>query len=51
MSNSIEVLSCEVSEVTRKYEMLSDIVNEYNGKVHGSQSHILPNNTISLIVF
>jgi hypothetical protein len=24
---------------------------EYNGKVHGSQSHIISNNTISLVVY
>ena len=51
MNNSLEVLSGPVSEVQKKYEILSDIVSEYNGKVHGSQSHILPNNTISIIVY
>jgi hypothetical protein len=30
---------------------LSDIVIEYNGKVHGSQSHIVANNSISLFVY
>jgi hypothetical protein len=51
MSNSLELLLGPVSEVQKKYEVLSDIVSEYNGKVHGSQSHILPNNTISLVVY
>ena len=50
-SNSIELISGPISEVQKKYEILSDIVTEYNGKVHGSQSHILPNNTISLVVY
>jgi hypothetical protein len=35
-----------------KYENLSDIViNECNGKVHDSQSHILPNNSMQLVVY
>ena len=36
--------------VQNKYEILSDIVTEYNGKVHGSQSHI-NGNIISLVVY
>jgi hypothetical protein len=51
MSNSIELISGPIDSVQKKYELLSDIVSEYQGKVHGSQSHILPNNTISLIVY
>jgi hypothetical protein len=31
--------------------MLSHIVSEANGKVQGSQSHIVANNNISLIVY
>jgi hypothetical protein len=38
-------------DIQRKYEILSDIVTEYNGKVHGSQSHIVANNNMSLIVY
>jgi hypothetical protein len=30
---------------------LSDIVRDHNGKVHGSQSHIVANNSMSLIVY
>ena len=37
MSNSLERLSGPISEIQKKYEILSDIVSEYNGKVHGSQ--------------
>ena len=51
MSNSLELLSGSIDSVQKKYEILSDIVSEFNGKVHGSQSHILPNNTISLVVY
>lgn len=32
-------------------EILSDIVTEYNGKVHGSQSHMIANNNIFLVVY
>jgi hypothetical protein len=51
MSNSFELLTGSVSEIQKKYEILSDIVTEYNGKVHGSQSHIVANNNMSLIVY
>ena len=38
MSNSFELLTGPtVAEIQKKYEMLSDIVSEYNGKIHGSQ--------------
>ena len=37
MSNSFELLQGSIEEIQKKYEMLSDIVSEYNGKVHGSQ--------------
>jgi len=37
MSNSLELLSGPISEIQKKYEILSDIVTEYQGKVHGSQ--------------
>ena len=51
MSNSFESLTGPIDTIQKKYEMLSDIVSEYNGKVHGSQSHIVSANTISLIVY
>jgi hypothetical protein len=51
MSNSLELLTGPISEIQKKYEILSDIViTEYQGKVHGSQSHI-NNNIISLVVY
>jgi hypothetical protein len=37
MSNSFELLKGSIEEIQKKYEILSDIVTEYNGKVHGSQ--------------
>ena len=56
MSNSLELLQGPIADVQKKYEVLSDIVSsEANGKVHGSQSHIINttsnNSTISLIVY
>jgi len=37
MSNSFELLTGPVSEIQKKYELLSDIVSEYGGKIHGSK--------------
>jgi hypothetical protein len=37
MSNSFEYLHGSITEIQKKYEILSDIVTEYGGKVHGSQ--------------
>ena len=37
MSNSFELLTGPIETIQTKYEILSDIVSEYNGKVHGSQ--------------
>jgi hypothetical protein len=50
-SNSLELLSGPISDIQKKYEILSDIVTETNGKVHGSQSHIIANNSMHLIVY
>ena len=52
MSNSFELLTGPIQDIQRKYEILSDIViTQYQGKVHGSQSHIINNNFISLVVY
>jgi hypothetical protein len=51
MSNSFELLQGPIDSIQKKYEILSDIVTEANGKVHGSQSHIVANNSMSLIVY
>ena len=37
MSNSFELLTGSIETIQKKYEILSDIVFEHNGKVHGSQ--------------
>ncbi|MGI0052094.1 MAG: hypothetical protein ACRD8K_10195 [Nitrososphaeraceae archaeon] len=49
-SNLLELLQGSITEVQKKYEILSDLVTEYNGKVHGSQSHV-KGNSISLVVY
>src|SRR5688572_30925101 len=51
MANSLELLTGPIATIQKKYEILSDIVTEYNGKVHGSQSHIITNNSMSLVVY
>jgi hypothetical protein len=40
--NSLKVLQGSIPEVKRKYEILTDLIKEYNGKTHGSQSHLSP---------
>ena len=37
MSNSLELLTGPIADIQKKYEILSDIVTEHGGKVHGSQ--------------
>ena len=47
----IELLQASIANIQKQYEMLSVIVTEHGGKVHGSQSHIIANNDIQLIVY
>ena len=42
MSNSFELLTGPITDIQKKYEILSDIVSEANGKVHGSQRDMDP---------
>ena len=51
MSNSFELLTGPIDTIQKKYEVLSDIITEYGGKTHGSQSHIVANNSMQLIVY
>ncbi len=50
MSNSLELISGSIDSIQKKYEIISDIITEYMGKVHGSQSHV-NGSIISLIVY
>jgi hypothetical protein len=50
--NSLEILQGSSTDAIRnQYEVLADLIKEYNGKTHGSQSHILANDSIQLIVY
>jgi hypothetical protein len=52
VDNSLEILQGTSPDTIRKqYEVLTDLIKEYNGKIHGSQSHILASNSIQLIVY
>jgi hypothetical protein len=52
MSNSLELLQGPISEIQKKYEILSDIVTEYIGKIHGSQrDRDLRTGLIDLLVY
>ena len=46
------MLTSPIDPIQKKYEVLSDIVIEVSGRVHGSQSHIVgTNNNMQLIVY
>lgn len=52
MDNSLEILQGSSTDtITEQYEVLADLIKKYNGKTHGSQSHILANDSIKLIVY
>jgi hypothetical protein len=51
MSNSFELLTGPIETVQKKCEILSDIIKEYGGKTHGSQSHNVTNSNMQLIVY
>jgi hypothetical protein len=51
MDNSVEILQGSADKVTKQYEVLTDLIKEFKGKTHGSQSHNLPNNTLQIVVY
>ena len=51
MDNSVEILRGSAEKVTKQYEVLTDLIKEFKGKTHGSQSHNLPNNTLQIVVY
>src|SRR6185437_1674974 len=51
MDNSLEILHGSTNSIGKQYETLSDLIKKYNGKTHGSQSHVLSNNSIQIIVY
>jgi hypothetical protein len=52
MSNSFELLTGPIDLIQKKYEILSDIVTEYKGRIHGSQKDRDPKTgLIDLLVY
>jgi len=51
MDNTLEILQGSPLIITKQYEVLSDLIKEFKGKTHGSQSHGLPNNSLQIIVY
>ena len=51
MDNSLEILQGSPLTITKQYEVLSDLIKEFNGKTHGSQSHTLPDNSLQIVVY
>ena len=43
MDNSFELLTGSITNIQKQYEILSDVVRDYNGKVHSSQRDRDPN--------
>lgn len=51
MDNSLEILQGSANTIIRQYEVLTDLIKEFKGKTHGSQSHNLPTNTLQIVVY
>lgn len=51
MDNSLEILQGSPDTVVKQYEVLTDLIKEFTGKTHGSQSHCLPNNSLQIVVY
>jgi len=51
MDNSVEILQGSAITVTKQYEVLTDLIKEFKGKTHGSQSHNLSNDVLQIVVY
>ena len=51
MDNTLEILQGSPLIITKQYEVLSDLIKEFNGKTHGSQSYTLPDNSLQIVVY
>ena len=51
MDNSVEILQGSVDTIILQYEALTDLIKEFKGKTHGSQSHSLQNNSLQIVVY
>jgi hypothetical protein len=51
MDNSVEILQGSADTIIQQYETLMDLIKEFKGKTHGSQSHSLQNNSLQIVVY
>ncbi len=51
MDNSVEILQGSADIIIKQYEVLTDLIKEFKGKTHGSQSHSLQNNALQIVVY
>lgn len=51
MDNSVEILQGSADTIIKQYEVLTDLIKEFKGKTHGSQSHNLQNNSLQIVVY
>lgn len=51
MDNSMEILQGSANKIIKHYEVLTDLIKEFKGKTHGSQSHSLSNNSLQIVVY
>jgi hypothetical protein len=51
MDNSVEILQGSTDSIIQQYEALTDLIKEFKGKTHGSQSHSLQNNSLQIVVY
>lgn len=51
LDNSLEILQGSPDTIIKQYEVLTDLIKEFKGKTHGSQSHNLPGNSLQIVVY
>ena len=51
MDNSVEILQGSADIIIKQYEVLTDLIKEFQGKTHGSQSHSLQNNSLQIVIY
>ncbi|WP_458720404.1 hypothetical protein [Candidatus Nitrosocosmicus sp. R] len=51
MDNSVEILQGSADTIIKQYEVLTDLIKEFKGKTHGSQSHSLLNNSLQIVIY
>ena len=51
MDNSVEILQGSADIIIKQYEVLTDLIKEFEGKTHGSQSHSLQNNSLQIVIY